>query len=90
MGGEGERGKDAHCRIFAAGYPQFAQVCFWMWRERRPVRNSRGHSVSLFFSIECPPRRIDSMLSPARIWTHEDRHTAASAQSVCFVVAFTE
>jgi hypothetical protein len=25
-----------HFRVLAAGYPQEEQVCFWMWRERRP------------------------------------------------------
>jgi hypothetical protein len=25
----------------AAGYPQDAQVCFWMWKERRPQRRHK-------------------------------------------------
>ncbi len=25
-----------HCLILAAGYPHDEQVCFWMWRDRRP------------------------------------------------------
>lgn len=35
-----------YSRIFAAGYPHFEQVCFWMWRERRP---HRLHSVCVLF-----------------------------------------
>lgn len=27
----------AHPLIFAAGYPHDEQVCFWTWRDRRPV-----------------------------------------------------
>lgn len=27
--------------VLAAGYPQEAQVCFWMCRERRPQRRHR-------------------------------------------------
>lgn len=26
-----------HFRILADGYPHEEQVCFWMWRERRPI-----------------------------------------------------
>jgi hypothetical protein len=32
----GELGENVHCRILAAGYPHEEQVCFWMWRDRRP------------------------------------------------------
>lgn len=28
--------EDIHLRVLAAGYPHEEQVCFWMWRERRP------------------------------------------------------
>jgi len=31
------RGLNIHWRILAAGYPHEEQVCFWMWRDRRPV-----------------------------------------------------
>lgn len=27
---------DVHFRVLAEGYPHDEQVCFWMWRERRP------------------------------------------------------
>ena len=29
--------QDIHLRVLAAGYPHEEQVCFWIWRERRPV-----------------------------------------------------
>jgi len=32
-------GGDVHFRTLAAGYPHEAQVLFWMWSERRPVRS---------------------------------------------------
>lgn len=31
--------ENVHLRVLAAGYPQEEQVCFWMWRERRPIDN---------------------------------------------------
>jgi hypothetical protein len=36
---------DVHLRVLAAGYPHEAQVCFWMWRERRPVKISYQPNV---------------------------------------------
>lgn len=36
--GGGHRVGDVHFLVFAAGYPQLEQVCFWTWKERRPQR----------------------------------------------------
>lgn len=35
LAGDGRR-RYAHFLTDALGYPQFAQVCFWTWRDRRP------------------------------------------------------
>lgn len=43
-----------HFRVLAAGYPQEAQVCFWMCMERRP--SCRQYlPVSPFVLAGCPP-----------------------------------
>lgn len=45
-----------HLRVLAAGYPHEEQVCFWMWRDRRPVSKSvsavHGDIVTVFSRIE--------------------------------------
>jgi hypothetical protein len=32
-----KKGVFVHFRTLADGYPQQAQVCFWMWRDRLPI-----------------------------------------------------
>lgn len=69
-----------HLRVLAAGYPHEEQVCFWMWRERRPASKSVSGVLSscgtdIFHC--CERRRVFS-------------HTATTAQRVRLVVALSE
>lgn len=83
-------GGNVHFRVLAAGYPHEAQVCFWMWRDRRPEDSS---SVLVFFLSMCP----SSIPSSNRGTIHgrfslwgSSKLTATSAQSVRLVMALSE
>jgi hypothetical protein len=42
--------ENVHFRTLAAGYPHEEQVCFWIWRDRRP----EDTQVSFSLSKVCP------------------------------------
>jgi len=76
---------NVHFRVLAAGYPQFAQVCFWMWRERRPIWQHCSQRLLFLCPVSNPS---PSMRSHALFW--ERGLTATPAQSVRLVVALSE
>jgi len=55
--------EDAHFLTLAAGYPQHAQVCFWMWKERRPQRR---HKVCDLFYAESKVSFVNLVVKFAR------------------------
>ena len=59
----GGGGGIVHFRVLAAGYPQDAQVCFWMWKERRPQRR---HNVWDLFYEEILLKNVSRGQSLAR------------------------
>lgn len=49
----GRFGDNVHFRVLAAGYPHDAQVCFWMWRDRRPEQFECQSSIVLRRILQC-------------------------------------
>jgi len=60
---EGIKEEDVHFLTLAAGYPQDAQVCFWMWKERRPQRR---HKVCDLFYTESKVSFVNPVAKFAR------------------------
>src|SRR5690606_8840657 len=58
---------NVHLRTLAEGYPQEAQVCFWMWRERRPISGTSSQPKKSPFTREGHPRLILERIDPAAV-----------------------
>jgi len=74
--------KNVHFRTLAAGYPHEAQVCFWMWSERRPLRGTPW-SVHASSCLPLPPLVGMQSASHQTIWDHSTNHIVGTACASC-------
>jgi hypothetical protein len=84
---------DIHLRVLAAGYPHEEQVCFWMWRERRPANgpvsmlsSSAAHPIHQSASSSLSAPVLGPDIQNLGYW----QRTATPAQRVRLVVALAE